>query len=130
MKKRTVVVACFVLGIGLLLALAGTVAAQMGPSHEGGLGEQRIMINLADAETLAKANGVTPDIAEAIVEYRETKGFFKKPEDLLNVPGIDKKVYGEMKPTQGAEGELYVLPREGEQLEQDEDEPVLAPSKC
>ena len=48
----------------------------------------------------------------------------------MKVPGVTKKVYEAMQPKVGAEGELYLLPREGEQLEMDEEEPVLAPSKC
>ena len=129
MKKRTFVIFCLALCVGLLIALAGPVAAQ-GPSHEGGLGEQRIMVNIADVETLAKAQGLDDDLAVEIVKYRETKGFFKIPEDLMKVPGVTKKVYDKMKPKVGAEGELYVLLREGEELEDDEEEPILAPSKC
>jgi competence protein ComEA len=129
MKKRTFLIFCLALSVGLLVALAGTAAAQ-GPSHEGGLGIKKIMVNLADVETLAKAQGVNDNIALAIVKYREAKGFFDKPEDLMKVPGITKSVYTEIGPKLGSEGELYVLPREGEELEEDEDEPVLAPSKC
>jgi competence ComEA-like helix-hairpin-helix protein len=127
MKNRTCVLVCVVLGLGLLLGFAGTVMAQ-GPSHEGGLGEQKIMLNLAEAETLAKGQGMTESLAEAIVEYRESKGYFKKPEDLMKVPGITKAVYDKIDPKQGAEGELYLLLREGEEL--DDEVPALAPSKC
>jgi len=129
MKKKTFVFVWFVLSLGLLIAFVGPVAAQ-GPSHEGGLGEQRIMVNIADVETLAKGQGLDDDLAVEIVKYRETKGFFKTPEDLMKVPGVTKKVYDKMKPKVGAEGELYVLLREGEELEDDEEEPILAPSKC
>ena len=129
MKKGLFILVCFTLTVGLLMAFAGTVAAQ-GPSHEGGLGEQRIMLNLANAETLGKAKGVTDQIAAAIVEYREKVGFFKKPEDLLKVPGITKEIYGKINPKVGAEGELYLVPKEGVTIEEDEEVPVLAPSKC
>ena len=129
MKKGLFILVCFTLTVGLLLAVGGTVAAQ-GPSHEGGLGEQRIMLNLANADTLGKAKGVTDEIASAIVEYRETVGFFKKPEDLLKVPGITKEIYGKMDPKVGAEGELYLVPKEGVTIEEDDEVPVLAPSKC
>lgn len=129
MKKGLFILVCFTLTVGLLMAFAGTVAAQ-GPSHEGGLGEQRIMLNLANAETLGKAKGVTDQIAAAIVEYREKVGFFKKPEDLLKVPGITKEIYGKINPKVGAEGELYLVPKEGATIDEDEEVPVLAPSKC
>jgi hypothetical protein len=77
---------------------------------------------------MAKAPGMNLDLADAIVEYREDVSVFKKPEDLLKVPGITKEIYKKINPRQGTEGELYTLPREGEELE-DDDIP-LSPSKC
>ena len=76
----------------------------------------------------------TADLAEAIVKYREKSGFFKKPEDLLNVPGITKEVYEKLNPQVGTEGDLYCVPKEGSEEDEDEDEdeeePILSPSKC
>jgi competence ComEA-like helix-hairpin-helix protein len=127
---KTIVVKSVILfaALGFLLATVG-LAMAAGPSHEGGLGEQKIHPNLAQVKTLAKAKGVTDDIAKAIVNYRETKGLFKKPEDLLKVPGITKEVYKAMDPKVGPEGDLYLVPKEGVTLEED-DSPPLSPSKC
>jgi competence ComEA-like helix-hairpin-helix protein len=97
--------------------------------HTGGLGEARIHFNVASAENLAKAPGITKGIAEAIVKYREEKGPFKAPEDLLKVPGITPAVYRQINPQKGTEGDLYTVPRPGQKLEEDEDAP-LSPSKC
>jgi competence ComEA-like helix-hairpin-helix protein len=128
MVKRKLIAVCSVVVFGLVVALAGIAAAQ---GHTGGIGLQKIELNLAGEKNLAKAPGVTDQIAKAIVEYRNAKGPFKKPEDLLKVPGITKEVYQKMKATVGPEGDLYVLPREGETLEQEgEEPPPLAPSKC
>lgn len=97
--------------------------------HTGGLGETRIHFNVASEENLAKAPGITKGIAEAIVKYRQEKGPFKVPEDLLKVPGITPAIYKQMNPQKGTEGDLYTVPRPGEKLEEDEDAP-LSPSKC
>ena len=114
-----------------LLLLAGftalpTMAQQRG--HTGGLGEARIYFNVSSAENLAKAPGMNLELADAIVEYREDVSPFKKPEDLLKVPGITQEIYKKINPQKGTEGELYTVPREGEELE-DDDIP-LSPSKC
>jgi competence protein ComEA len=46
-------------------------------------------INKADAETLARElNGVGAARAQAIIDYRQQNGEFRKPEELLNVTGI------------------------------------------
>jgi competence ComEA-like helix-hairpin-helix protein len=111
----------------MILTVPGTAFAQSG--HEGGLGEKKYDVNLASSTQLARADGITDEIAEAIVEYREKSGFFKSPKDLLKVPGITEDIYKVINPQQGAEGDVYVVPAEGAEEEEDE-EPILAPSKC
>lgn len=114
-----------------LFMLAGLIvlpAAAQQRGHTGGLGEARIYFNVSSAENLAKAPGLNLELADAIVEYREDVAPFKKPEDLLKVPGITREIYEQINPQTGTEGELYTVPREGEELE-DDDIP-LSPSKC
>ena len=115
------------LAITLIFGFAAPVPAA-GPSHEGGLGEVRIPLNIADEDQLMRIEGMTEELAEAIVEYRENEGFFKKPEDLLKVPGLDQEIYDQLDPKVGAEGELYCVGKPGSGDE--EEEPLLAPSKC
>ena len=112
-----------------LFALALTIPCTTFAAHEGGLGFKKYDVNLASAAQLATAAGITDELAEAIVEYRQKSGFFKSPEDLLKVPGITEDIYKEINPQQGAEGDVYVVPAEGAEIEEDE-EPILAPSKC
>ncbi len=114
--------------ITILLVFTGNVYAQ----HEGGLGETKIHLNIASKDQLMKVEGMTEDLAKAIVEYREKSGFFKNPEDLLNVPGITQEIYKKIAPKKSPEGDLYTVPRPGEELEEeDEDEDIpLSPSKC
>ena len=56
-------------------------------------GSQKININTATAEELVQLKGIGPKYAANIVEYRETWGAFKTPEDLMHVPGIGQKTF-------------------------------------
>jgi competence ComEA-like helix-hairpin-helix protein len=114
--------------LSMLAGLLVLPAAAQQRGHTGGLGEARIYFNVSSAENLAKAPGLNLELADAIVEFREDVAPFKKPEDLLKVPGITKEIYKQINPQTGTEGELYTVPREGEELE-DDDIP-LSPSKC
>jgi competence ComEA-like helix-hairpin-helix protein len=109
--------------LGLISAFSGTVAAQ----HEGGLGIKKIPLNIANEDQLLRIEGMTEELAEAIVDYRETKGFFKSPQDLLKVPGMTKEVFEQLNPQVGSEGDIYCIPKEGSE---DDEEPMLSPSKC
>lgn len=127
MKKKFITY----LAVMLLVAigLSGELLAQ-GKGHTGGLGEVRIQLNYASAVNLAKGIGITPELADAIVEYREEEGYFMEPEDLLSVPGINKKIYKEINPQVGSEGDIFVFPRPGEELEEEDEDIPLTPSKC
>ena len=115
----------------LVIAFAFSITGIAHGQHEGGLGEKKIHLNLADMDQLMMIEGMTETIANAIIEYREKSGFFKKPEDLLKVPGLTKEVYKTLDPQVGSEGDLYCVPMEGMEDDFDEDEePMLSPSKC
>ncbi len=49
---------------------------------------QRININRAEAWLLDALPGIGPDRAQAIVDYRNQNGPFRRIEDLLNIGGI------------------------------------------
>lgn len=52
-------------------------------------GPGRVSLNASSAEELAAGvRGLGPQLARAVVEYREQRGPFATLEDLLNVPGI------------------------------------------
>lgn len=53
----------------------------------------KVDLNTADATTLITLPGIGPVLAERILAYRETRGPFLAPEELLAVPGIGAKVY-------------------------------------
>jgi competence ComEA-like helix-hairpin-helix protein len=112
----------------LIVALAFLMVGDAYAQHEGGLGIKKVHLNIADKEQLMKVDGMTEDLAKAIIEYREKSGFLKKPEDLLKVPGITKDVYKKLNPQIGPEGDLFCVQKEGS--EDEDEEPILSPSKC
>jgi len=126
MKTRVIRIVLAVL-LTCLWLVSPALAQKKG--HTGGLGEARIQLNVSSAKNLAKAPGITKEIAEAIVKHRDEKGAFKKADDLLKVPGITPEILKQINPQVGAEGDLYTLPRAGEELEEEDDAP-LSPSKC
>lgn len=57
----------------------------------------KISINKANKEQLMTLNGIGESKAEAIIEYRNTKGKFTKLEDIMNVSGIGESAYSKIK---------------------------------
>ena len=55
--------------------------------------DAKVNINTASAKELTTLGGVGPKLAERIVEYRDTHGAFKKPEDLKKVEGVGKALF-------------------------------------
>lgn len=82
--------------VTLLVALGSLAPWSVGaapPSHTGAAATSApaaapININTADVKELMKLEGVGRRVAEKIVEYRDTHGPFKKPEELRKVEGV------------------------------------------
>lgn len=49
---------------------------------------QKVNLNLAEAWLLDALPGIGPDRAQAIIDYRNQNGQFRRIEDLLNIGGI------------------------------------------
>jgi competence ComEA-like helix-hairpin-helix protein len=86
----------------------------------------KVNLNTANAEELAKVPGITPELAKAIVEYRAGSGAFKTPEDLLKVPGMNPELLRTIAPQVDAKGDVVCPTGNNNQ----EEEPSLTPSKC
>ncbi len=64
-------------------------------------------VNTASAPDLDALPGIGPALAQRIVDYRRTRGPFKKIDDLINVSGIGPKLLEKIKP--------YLMIAEGEE---------------
>ena len=71
----------------LLLSLVCFAVAQV----------EKVNINTASAEQLAKLKGIGPALAQRIIEYREKNRPFEKPEDITKVKGIGPKIWEDNK---------------------------------
>lgn len=70
--------------VALVLTMAPAVWAQ---------DAEKININKASVEQLTKLKNVGTKYAERIVKYRDEKGSFKSPEDIMKVKGIGSKTF-------------------------------------
>ena len=83
--KRLITV---LMALMVLLAFTGPVWAQEA---------ERVNINKATAQELAKLQKVGPKYAVRIVEHRQKYGPFKLTEELMDVPGIGPGTYNRIK---------------------------------
>ena len=83
MRKFKVVIPVFVVVLALLVSGIGVYAEDA----------VKVNINKASVEELTQLQGIGPKYAAQIVEYREQKGPFVSPEDLMKVPGIGQKTF-------------------------------------
>ena len=82
--KRQHIYSLLMLTVLMALVLPGFVLAADG---------SKINLNTASVEELTGLDRVGPQYAQRIVDYRETVGPFKAPEDIMNVKGIGAKTY-------------------------------------
>lgn len=88
----------------------------------GAMAQDIVSLNKATVEDLMAIEDLEMDeeMAKAIVDHREKSGGFKKPEDLLEVPGMTQDWIEEINPVM-MDGDVVYDP---------DAEPALAPSKC
>ncbi|HHU48374.1 MAG: helix-hairpin-helix domain-containing protein [Caldicoprobacterales bacterium] len=60
---------------------------------KGEAGAEKVNINVADQSQLETLTGIGPVKAQKIIEYRDKNGGFKSIEEIMNVPGIGKKTF-------------------------------------
>ncbi len=79
-----------------------TITSQKDSKERDGQQEEqaetgKVNLNTAAKEQLMTLTGIGEAKAIAIIAYREEKGKFQKPEDLMNIPGIKEGVFDKIK---------------------------------
>ena len=59
--------------------------------------KEKININTASIEEIKTLSGIGESKAQAIIEYREKNGDFKRIEDLMNIKGIGESIIDKIK---------------------------------
>ena len=72
-----------------------------------------ININTASAEVLACLPGITPELAQAIIAYRKSAGFFANIAWLLKVDGMRRPIFKGIAPRVCARSETFRILSEG-----------------
>ena len=70
-------------------------------------------LNTAETEVLACLPGLTPELAQAIVSYRKSNGYFSNPTWLLKVPGITKEIFKQVSARVSVRSETFRIISEG-----------------
>src|SRR5437763_16621243 len=72
-----------------------------------------ININTASADVLACLPGVSRELAQAIVAYRRSAGFFPNIAWLLKVDGMSRQIFKQLAPKVSARSETFRILSEG-----------------
>lgn len=79
------------------LGIVGGTSQDGQGGDKAGASDGRININTASEAQLCEIPGVGATRAAAIAAYRESHGFFEKPEDIMKVNGIKEGMYEKIK---------------------------------
>ena len=83
-------------GEQIVVAKVGEAPNAAGGGSQGGAASL-VSLNRAGIEELDSLPGIGPAIAARIIDWRSTNGGFRKKEDLMQVKGIGKKLYAQIK---------------------------------
>jgi|GEM_PF-523840 len=72
-----------------------------------------ININTAKAEVLNCLTGLTPELTQAIISYRQSTGYFQNIASLLQVPGITREIFQQVAPRITTRSETFRIIAEG-----------------
>jgi len=92
----------------LLMDIGDDVTTNPGRVQQGA-----ININTASAEVLACLPGVNESLAQAIVAYRRSAGFFPNIAWLLKVDGLTQEIFKQLAPKVAARSDTYRILSEG-----------------
>jgi competence ComEA-like helix-hairpin-helix protein len=92
----------------LLMDIADDLTARSGEDLAGA-----ININTASLQVLACLPGVSPELAQAIISFRQSSGFFPNTAWLLKVPGMSHDIFKQVAPLVSARSETFRIIAEG-----------------
>ena len=92
----------------LLMDIADDVTVESG-SEVSGL----VNINSASLDVLACLPGLTRELAQAIIAFRQSNGFLPNTAWLLKVPGLTREILKQVAPRVSARSETYRILSEG-----------------
>jgi competence ComEA-like helix-hairpin-helix protein len=92
----------------LFMDIADDVTLQSGGELPG-----VININTASLEVLACLPGVSRELAQAIISFRQSDGFFLNIAGLLRVPGMNRDLFKQLAPLVSARSETFRILSEG-----------------
>lgn len=92
----------------LFLQIADNVTTQSETTLHG-----LVNINSASQAVLACLPGITEELAQAIVNYRESAGYFANIGWLLRVPGVSREIFQQVAPRITARSETFRILSEG-----------------
>jgi competence ComEA-like helix-hairpin-helix protein len=72
-----------------------------------------ININTAGLEVLICLPGVTRELAQAIISFRQSNGFFPNVAWLLKLPGMTQSLFKQIAPLVGVRSETFRILSEG-----------------
>lgn len=72
-----------------------------------------VNVNTASLEVLACLPGVSRDLAQAIISYRTSSGFFPNTACLLKVPGMTRDIFKQLAARISARSETFRILSEG-----------------
>ncbi len=72
-----------------------------------------ININTAGADVLVCLPGIDRDLAQAIISYRQSSGFFANTAGLLKVDGMTRDIFKQVAPLVTARSETFRILAEG-----------------
>jgi competence ComEA-like helix-hairpin-helix protein len=75
-----------------------------------------VNINTASADVLTCLPGMTPELAQAVVSYRQSTGFFQNIAWLLQVQGMTREIFQQLAPRVTARSETFRILSEGKVL--------------
>ena len=79
------------------LAAAALAVALLVPAHAALAEGELLNINTATVEQLAAVPGLSEELAQNIVQYRDDMGDLQTLDELTEVPGISKDLMGKLK---------------------------------